>query len=83
MKFVLHDRYPIEDLPENIRPSLPDGTHVRVLIEPGMSDEEALAELDCELAKGIKSLDEGRGIPIEEVEQRLLARFGASADAAE
>lgn len=83
MKFVLHDRYPIEKLPEDIRPSLPSGTHVRVLIEPAMSSDEVLAELDRELAKGVASLDAGLSYTAEEVLARLDARFGPQADAAE
>jgi hypothetical protein len=81
-KFVC-ERYPIDKLPRDLHPQLPEGRHVRVVIEDDISDEEILAELDGELAKGLRSLDEGRGIPIEEVERRLVARFGRAADAVE
>lgn len=83
MKFALHNSYPIESLPEEIRPDLPSGTHVRVLIEPAMSDDEVLAEFEREIQQGLDDLDAGRSYSVEEVLAHLEERVGSSADAAE
>lgn len=83
MRRFVCERYPIDKLPRDLHPQLPSGRTVRVVIEDDISDEEWREELDREIDKGLRSLDEGRGIPIEEVERRLLERLGPATDAAE
>ena len=84
MKIVLHNRYPVENLPEDIRPDeFEAGSHVRLVIEPPMSDEEVLAEFEREIQKGLDDLAAGRTYTLEEVLAHIDERFGPQADAAE
>lgn len=84
MKIVLHNRYPVESLPDDIRPDESEaGTHVRVVIEPAMSDEEVLAEFEREIQKGLDDLDAGRSYTAEEVLARIEEQLGPKVDAAE
>lgn len=83
MSIVLSNRYPIESLPEDVRPPLPAGTHVRVVIEPALTDEAILAEFDRKIDEGLRSIGEGRLVDIDEVERRLLDGSDPLVDAAE
>lgn len=83
MRRFVRENYPIDSLPRDLHPHLPEGRQVRVIVEDDVSDEEMLAELDQKLAEGLKSLNEGRFYTAEEVLARLDDRFGPKADAAE
>lgn len=77
------ENYPIDQLPRDLHPQLPEGRSVRVVIEDEISDEELRAEFDREIALGIADLDAGRWFTAEEVRAEMRARFGPLADAAE
>ena len=73
MRRFVCDDYPIDKLPRDLHPQLPTGRRVRVIIEDEISDEQFRQEIDREIAKGLRSLDEGRSYSAEEVLARLEA----------
>lgn len=79
---IVHDRVPIESLPEELRTGFPAGTHVRVMIERAMTDEQLLEELDRQIAKGTADLKAGRVHSANDVRAWLTQRFGRGTDAA-
>lgn len=83
MRRFVCERYPIDKLPRDLHPQLPEGRFVRVVIEDDISDEDLLAEFDRDIAKGTAQLDAGEVLSAEEVRADLAARFGWAADAAE
>ena len=82
MNRIVHEHYPVEKLPADLRPEMPD-SRVRVVIEREMTDEELLADLHEKLRVGLDQLDAGLGLPAEEILARIEARFKRKADAAE
>jgi predicted transcriptional regulator len=83
MRRFVCDDYPIDNLPRDLHPQLPTGRRVRVVIEDEISEAELREELEAEIAKGLRSLDEGRSLTADEVMAGLRARFGTRAAAAE
>jgi predicted transcriptional regulator len=79
-RFVCED-YPVDRLPRDLHPLLPTGRRVRVVIEDAITDAELRQELDREIGKGLKSLDEGRSYTAEEVLDWIEARSEKAAAA--
>lgn len=83
MRRLVTESYPIDRLPPELRPGLPSGHRVRVVIEHDLTDEELLQELDREIQTGIDDLDAGRKHSAEDVLAFLDQRLKPAVNAAE
>lgn len=83
MTRIVDEHFAVADLPERLRLALGNATHVKLTIEDGATDEALRREFMDEVAKGMKQLDDGKGIPIDQVREGLKARFGKRSAAAE
>jgi hypothetical protein len=83
MTRIVHPHFPVEKLPEELRASFKDQSHVRLVIDDKQEDAALLAEFDAKIQEGLDDIETGRVHSAEEVRRLLKERFGATRSAAE
>jgi bifunctional DNA-binding transcriptional regulator/antitoxin component of YhaV-PrlF toxin-antitoxin module len=77
MTRIVHENFPVERLPDELRKALGDATHVRLTVEDKAADETELAKLDAVLAAASAEVRAGRGLTAEKVREHIRARRSA------
>ncbi len=71
MSRIIHDHYPVERLPDDLRRTLGNTTHVRLTIDDLEDDKILLAELDATLQRASEDVRNGRVYSVDEVLDHL------------
>jgi hypothetical protein len=71
MTRIVHDNFPVERLPDDLRRALGNSTHVRLTIDDLEDDKILLAELDATLQRASEDVHNGRTCSADEVLNHL------------
>ena len=83
MTRIVHDNFPVERLPQELRAAFDGMTHVRLTIEDRETDAALLAEFDAAIQRGLDDVAAGRVHSVEEVREHFRAKSAARRAAAE
>jgi predicted transcriptional regulator len=75
MTRIVHDNFPVERLPLELRNALGDATHVRLTVEDKEADRRLQAEIDAAIARGLADIEAGRVHSMDEIDAFLAQTF--------
>jgi predicted transcriptional regulator len=75
MTRIVHDRFPVERLPEELRRALGDLSHVRLTVEDEGEEDRMRAAINAAIDRGLADIAAGRVRSLEEVQAEMEALF--------
>jgi hypothetical protein len=75
MTRIIHENYPVERLPEDLRLALGNATHVRLTVEDKEAERRMMAELNAAIDEGRADVAAGRVHSFEDVMDFLANEF--------